>query len=827
MAAASLTPTSAPTVAPVLASAAAAPTIPASETAPEDSGLARVKKDLPQTTMSADKMFGSVGSNAGSFVVNNNFGAERAAELGSFEDDLCEVDSPPALPSALPFAPELVERYAALARERRMLVFEHGDAMRPDAEVALHAVARALKGRLGDRKLLTSGFDMQFPLHSLYGNKEWSARVRSAVIFLYRSADDNAGQFFRNDNKTAMLRKQLDEVDAYLLVVVSAAGSRQPAGAVDAARHFWCFNALAPDATQPAVPEPMALDTFDARLLMCVAWFPGLGAAEFRTLIDAVLPEPPPAPPEPVALVTPPAAAGAAGTAAPPPSPPTREQRWRAGDTDQVLADLGVAFHLPADLSGPPGRAMDAGYHLIDPGQRATAGHWILRRFPMLLVQHLNPLMALYLGNQMSARFRSGLLNLLFRLDSAEVHRLDADWLAQRFIAAADDSPDASRHLVDLLVATLDRSDGESLVQQVALSLARHARDHEQSWLARLPSDALAAAWAAAHPQAPDPDELGNDLDTSDGQDTSDRFWSFLDNAEATRNLVGKAAGRQLAVLKVLMALCPHQRRTAAAALHLMLERGALLASGAAAGTAVDRLSRLVLRWELMQLVIDAPLRWLACVEAVAPGDDATTTPTVVSAPPPRPSRFAPLALSPAARALASDSLAALVSPLITHSPESLPAALGELLLDDAHRPRAAQALSKLLLALLTPDGQDSDEPDTIGAAVVVWLYRTLAVALLHRDRATVLTVAAPLQALAMPLRKALHPAQRRAIADSARETQDSLLRRRDFFEAMQLRDQLAAERRSLLAMQCVVRAFSGTPALAPPAPLTPEGYAP
>lgn len=815
MTAASLTPTSAPTVAPVPAGAAAAPAIPASETAPEDSGLARVKKDLPQTMMSADKMFSSVGSNAGSFVVNNNFGTERAAELGSFEDDLCEVDSPPALPSALPFAPELVERYAALARERRMQVFEHGDAMRPDAEVALHAVAQALKGRLGDRKLLTSGFDIQFPLHSLYGNKDWSARVRRAVIFLYRSADDNAGQFFRNDNKTAMLRKQLDAVDAYLLVVVSAAGSRQPAGAADAARHFWCFDALAPEATQPAVPEPMALDTFDARLLMCVTWFPGLGAAEFRTLVDAVLPEPPPSPPEPAAPATPPAVAGAASAAAPPPSPPTREQRWRAGDTDRVLADLGVAFHLPADLTGPPGRSMDAGYHLIDPGQRSTAGHWILRRSPMLLVQHLNPLMALYLGNQMSARFRSGLLNLLFRLDSAQVHRLDADWLAQRFIAAADDSPDASRHLVDLLVATLDRSDGESLVQQVALSLARHACDHEQGLLARLPSDALAAAWAAAHPPAPDPDELGNALDTSVGRDTSDRFWSFLDNSEATRNLVGMAAGRQLAVLKVLMALCPHQRRTAAAALHLMLARGALHASAAASGTAVDQLSRLVLRWELVQLVIDAPLRWLACVEAVAPGDDATT-PTVVAAPPPRPGRPTPTALSPAARALASDSLAALVYQLITHSPQSLPAALGEVLLDDAHWPRAAQALSKLLLALLTPDGQDSDEPDTIGAGVVVWLYRTLAGALLHRDRATALTVAAPLQALAMPLREALHPAQRRAIADSARENQDSLLSRRDFFEALQLREQLAAERRSLLAMQCVVRAFSGTPALAP-----------
>ena len=778
---------------------------------PEDPGLRAAQEAVQPLkagdSMFADKIVGAVTHNSG-WITINQLPDDRSANPGSFEDDLRELDEPPPLPDSLPFAAELIEHYASVAREQRMLVIVHDRERRQDAKNALLASVRELWNAPDGRKLLASAFDRVFPLYSLYERKEWSERVRRSVIFLDRSDDDNAGQFFNSDPKTAMLRKQLVSMDAHLLVMVGSAGGRPRPGALEGSKHFWHIEA-APSVAPPPEVMPGTPDTFDALVLLCATWFAGLGLQEFRALVDGLLPEP--------AAAEPRADAAPIGSTPPAPMPSlTRMQRWRNGDIDRVLGELGIAFHQPSDLAGAGAWATDAsaGYYLLDPAQRAAASHWMLRRFPMLLMQHLDRLVALYFGPQASGRYCNGLLNLLFRLDSAHIHRLNADWLVQRFVAAAQTHPDAPQHLVDLLAAALDRSEGDTLVRQVALGLARRARESEQALLAELPQAALTAAWAAARPIPPAETVEASQREEApaDAADPSDLFWSSLDESDIVGDRFGRVAGQQVAVARTLLLLCRHEPRAAVDALCNLLEPGALQAVDAAGHPLrIDRLSRLALRWALVRVVADFPLSWLACAEAAGASDQPANSTAGHVAAEPAPARPAAHRWSPSTRALTAECLAALAHHLSQAEGAALPAALYDTLLGNAHRARAARVLAGLLLGLLATADRPADQPDTIDPDVVMWLFRELAGAMLRRDKATATTVATPLHELAAPLRAGLHPSQRRAISDTARRTQDILFDRRDFFETLGLREQLTAERRSLQAMQTVIRAFSGT----------------
>lgn len=742
----------------------------------------------------AEKMFGAVQVNQG--TVNNLLSLADAgrAPADTFDQDLREVDEPPRPAQPLPFDAQLVRHHAGTLRERHLLVIEHRPAQQQQAEAALHAVLWALREAAPGRKLLSSGFDGTFALNGLYKKSEWPEHVRGAVIFLYRSADDSAGQFFRSATKTSMLCKQLKSMDSQLLVVVGAVPQQRAPSGGGMPECTWVIESQADASAEPFEMPPMQ-EPFDALPMACASWFPGLGVKEFRQLVDDMaveLAEPTPVPQTAVP-------GGPAGPVVPSPPPaPARLRRWREGDVDRVLDELGISFLQPAEAATAVGRVGEAGYHLRDAAQRASAPDWTLRRHPALLVQHLDRWAQRYFAADASTRYRSGLLNLLFRLDSAQVHRLSAGGLAAWFHAGAAGHADGPRLLVDLFGALLDRNEGEFIVRQACRELVLQAQQVERAALTGLPEEMVHLACVAALAE-PAEDNLG---------ERSRRFWWRAADAPEGRERLAPAFTVESSVVRTLLLLCRHQPGIAVEALRQLIELPPL--SFTAAGgdpLEVEHLARVAWRDELESALSTTPLAWLACAEELVR----------LLSPASRP--------GPAVAALATDALVVLVKRLLESEDGTLSATVFEMLMGDAHRERAGRVVAGLLLSQLEPASDEPAQTDNGAAGLAMWVYRALAGDMLRRGQGTQ-EVAWRLFSLVAPLRTGLAARHRRAISEVAHDAREALQERRDHCEDRALhsvrpdtqrhwREALAAERRSLQAMQAVIRAFSGA---APPA---------
>ena len=785
------------------------------------SAPARVEPDDPDKRPSASPgarlEAGLVAERLGSGIVANYGSAYTTVNMGhpaqsqtpkfSFQEDLRALSRAPEVPAPLPFDVALVDRYVAVVRQGRVLVIEHGRSRRHDAETALNCVVAALYQDQADKQLLTGVVERLFPLDELCMTLSWAEHCRRSIIFLDRSDDGRAGEFFCRSSNRSLLRQQLAHHDCYLVATVASPGGD---GAPAAAEHCWRLSdSVAQTGCEPLGDRP---DAFDALLLLCAIWFPGLTPSEFRLLVDrmlALLPTAPPPGPTPAPSTVP---AGQAPVAAVP--PPTRAQRWREGDRDRVLGELGISLFRASHLA-------DAGYRL-DAGPQG-AGEWTLRQFPMLLLQQLDVLCCYYFEACASTRYRSGLRELLFALDSVGVNRLEADWLVKRCFdaVAGGDSGAIADQLVELLVSGLSRGDGKRLAEEVAARLAQEVLDLDAGLQPGLGVEDLAAAWLAVCKQLglsadSSQDEAGVDLaEPATDLDASDDFWSWILGNCTPGSNVADALPRMLCAVRALLLLGEYLPEVA---LPQMLRLHALGPLDAAKWAVpqrlpvrIARLHRMALRSQMFQIAKVNPRCWLACTEAAALafGYAAGVFPA------PRGLLVPSTDGAPARRALAFDCLAVLAG-LMDDPDGVLQVPLWfESMFGVTQRPQMARALS-LLGPLLSLDGDVVQAGASFDVDDLVWMFRVIARAMLIREPSDAAAVTARLAELAWPLRRQLSATQRNCIVDRVRATQDLLNRRRDYFEGTGQRDELKQERLKLRAIPPVLRAFTGAaPALA------------
>ena len=137
-----------------------------------------------------------------------------------------------------------------------------------------------------------------------------------------------------------------------------------------------------------------------------------------------------------------------------------------------------------------------------------------------------------------------------------------------------------------------------------------------------------------------------------------------------------------------------------------------------------------------------------------------------------------------------------------------------------------ARALT-LLGPLLHLDGDTVQGDESFDDADLVKIFRFIARAMLDRDPSDPAGVANRLTELAWPLRRQLSAAQRGCVVARVRAIQDSLNRRRDYFESTDQREDLKQERLKLRAIQPVLRAFTGVAPVTATVPTALEGAKP
>lgn len=729
-------------------------------------------------------------------TVNMGNAAQAQAQKFSFQEDLRALSRVPEVPASLPFDTSLVDRYLAVARQGRVLVIEHSRGRRYDAETALNCVVAALHRDQSDKQLLTGVVERLFPLDEFCMTMSWSEHCRRSIIFLDRSDDGMAGEFFSRSSNRGLLQQQLANHDCYLVATVASPCAN---GTLASADHCWRLT----DSEGPVGGESLrdCPDAFDALLLLCAIWFPGLAPSEFRSLVDGMQPPSPPSTPQ--AEPAPTNAAAAIAVA-----PPTRAQRWREGDRDRVLGELGISLFRADHLA-------DAGYRLCDGLQ--GAGEWTLRQFPMLLLQQLDILCCHYFDASASTRYRSGLRDLLFAMDGAGVCQLEADWLVKRSFdaLATGDCGAVADQLVELLVSGLSRSNGKRLAEEVAASLAQEVIDLDAGLQPGLSVDRLEAAWLALRSHLSESadgslGEAGVDVaEPATDLEASNDFWFWILGSSVPGSSVVVALPRMLCVARVLLLLGEYLPEVALPQLLRLQTPGpldaALWSVPQGFPVRIVRLHRLALVTQMFQIAKDNPRCWLVCAESVARafGSAAGT-------PPAQHGLLAPSTKGALARrALAYDCLAVLAGLMDDPDGISRVPVWFESLFGLTQRPQLAQALT-LLGPLLCLKGDAVQAGDSFDEDDLVWMFRVFAHAMLSRDSSDAVGVAARLTELAWPLRRHLNSAQRNCIVQRVRETQDLLNLRRDIFEDLGLLEELKQERQKLRAIQLVLRAFAG-----------------
>lgn len=356
--------------------------------------------------------------------------------------------------------PVFAQACAALS-SFRVVVLRHQNGCQQRAESLLKQVSYWATGREPHRKLLGVANDFALQLGELAMPEAWPQQFHGSLVMLERRQEPMTTRFLSSNNsaKIKMLCQRLESSDARLLITLAA---EYDAGEGSLDPFDKCIRTLevANAAKPPPAEARLAVESsFDVIPRMIAGLFEGLKVEEFRALVDDLAVG---LDPLQTASAPSPDDAKSLQRAA----EPTRHQRWKAGEIDHVLAELGVQYvvsGVESSASNRGGRA--SGYYLADSGSSLYGEPgWVITRNPMLLANRCDRLLDRYLGSAMSARFGEAFMALVARLDGAGVREASAEWLMagwKRAISASAEVDAAAKSLC-ALVEYLQPSDGRA-----------------------------------------------------------------------------------------------------------------------------------------------------------------------------------------------------------------------------------------------------------------------------------------------------------------------------------------------------------------------------
>lgn len=411
---------------------------------------------------------------------------------------------------------ELASRLAEL-REHRLLVIRRSSSARPEAEKAVYSLSAGLRSQAADLRRYTAMPDLQFELSSfIFGLDE---RFKRSIVWFDRTIEPGPVQTLcESEAMFDGLRQSLREADCYMLIIIG----RLPAfhgGAVRSNR----TKAMAPvwDVGEVETKSVLRLsmDPLENTARFCAALFPGLGVEEFVRLVDRLLPRPP------TALTSlGPAPAPAAD------SRPSSLTRWRMGERDALLNELGIAFRANEPYDGV---SATFGYHLKTDGERPGPEDFHAHT-PALLIENQPALTDIYLAAQASPQFQQGYRRYLLHMHKSGLWRLEARWLAARY---REGRPEAYWHverLASLLRQAFDYG-GEEIVRAMLAELVSEIVGSEQRFLEQLGDRLSEELWHAAIQSGAEPSELadaalkltGLEGDYAEIQSRLDKFYTL------------------------------------------------------------------------------------------------------------------------------------------------------------------------------------------------------------------------------------------------------------------------------------------------------------
>jgi len=706
----------------------------------------------------------------------------------SFEDDLQSITE--CLDPEVEIPQEETERYVEVLRERRVVVVVHSSQKYREAISAMRSMRLSVRKHDASRQHYTSAFDGLFPMHSFYATKSdaWPKTMRNSLIFLDRSRDATASAYLGISEKLSFLRERLTEVDAQLIVTVSADGA---AGAShSASQSRWFMDKPGTAAPQIAV-VPVVKGHFESTVILCAAFFPALGVAEFVELVELLAPPRPHSQPSVQRDGAPKTAEGS--VPAEPPEP-TREQRWREGEHDAVLAELGISFRTTGEVDPCDSSSSQIGFAFTDEERRAAMPDFMLSNYATLLQRTIDTLTKRYLSSAASPRYRVGYRNLLFRLDARGIMPLTADWLINTFgtVDQGLSLLEFSRHCALLLVKAMDRKLGDVLVRTVLSKMVEGALGHERQMLQEISDEVLETTKS----------EAAKAVDAE--MDISEAFWYILRDLPVIRD-----TAKLMVALQVMVTMSRHVPSDVATALNRLMSDEAVaetswikIIGAANKVSGIARLPRFALRWVLNEVINQEPSEWAAFAQVIV-DEGATIGGAKTLQSKPAVSAYSrkrdDCRDSLVVRRLATDCLRALDSAVTAMSGKPVPDSLYEALFSEDRRDRTGRLFSRLIM-----------EAKATEPTFVVWLLRELASSLLKRKGATPKEVSEAIFSLAAPLRAALTPAQRLAISATAHDVQNSFFARRNYFSALRNRAQAEVERERVAIMHMVIRAISG-----------------
>lgn len=677
-------------------------------------------------------------------------GQEGSHPAPPWEDELHEVRRLPEPAHALD--KEEAEHRTQALRASRLLLLRHSPSRQQDAEAGMQGVLHALRQREPERKAFAGSDDAEIQLRKL-ARGGWREDRRGSVIYLYRSGDPAVLNFFNNIEQVDALCARLAEMDCYLLLTVSTTGTATLKCEHELGKHIglWSFESDR-QADSDQFGQILA-GRFELTLASCAALFPGLGAGEFTSLVK---------------LLTAPAATQA-GTA--PPSaaaPPTRQERWRVGERDLVLAELGLRMQMPPQAEDTS-EAAHAGIFFADAARRAEIPTWLYERHPFLLSEQLEALTAHYLTPQASRRFGIGYRRFVQQLDTIGVRPLSAAWLIRQAQAALDGAAPfmVMQRVVDLVSSLPEQHNKEQLICDLLGGVASMIVLEESHLQEQLQERGLHAA--------PGEEAISDPFG----------FWRGLHDMQAARKLIERAAQRQAILIALFMDVPLGTPETVAKTLGDAVSecdaghRQWLRAAGLERPRQPSRsLAGMTCRDYRSLLLRHDPPQWLALAAGVAQV------------------RHLPVQTR---RWLAWDCLYSLAASL-EDLPDSLwPAAVYDALIGNDSGRRIGQVLAPLLLSTQPRPGVAL----VVDAESTLWIYQLLMLATMMHEPGDPACAGQVAAALIGPLHEAFGAAWRMALVDLAGTMLDREMDTRDC-AANRGKRNLATQR--IKSLQLVVR---------------------
>ena len=708
----------------------------------------------------------------------NNFGIDaRLAMPDAWQDDLIEVAPPDSGQGG--DCPDIDVHVDALLRSHLLLV-RHAPTLGAEAQAraAVRAAVQSLQVRLPGRQAFCSKFDRPFPPQNLCHTARWREDRQNAVIYLFRSDDPASLSFFNaNVEPVRDLCRKLKQMNCYLLLSVAMpmGMTLREQGALADLIALWPIDDAQPDAGADLASATGS--TFDATLSVCAALFSGLGPDEFVSLVDALLPVA-------QARTWPAPEAGSGdspgGTApvaaAPAPALP-RQERWRQGDRDSVLAELGIALQPPPLGNDGAAGLAEPGLFFSDPVVQMAMPSWLYARFPLLLADYVEILTNHYFSTAASPRFCVGYRRLCLRLDAVGARRLTLEWLTRclRDGLEGEFAQLRAQRFAELLAEISNNGDGQQLTVHAIAAIAALLPEYESGLIAHLRALGVLSDLAARRIT---PYTAG--------------FWETLSERHDCQAVLERAARRQMIVIDLLQALAAREPSTVAEAMASALQQSTALHAGWLDSARllrprlpVQSLARAMFRDRQIHLQQQSADRWLAFAGALAeccakPVHSASHDGSGADA------AAGDTAPTSRRRWLSRDCIVALASTYDETAEAPWPAATHRALIGlEPARHRFAEVLSSLLWANALPAAEDGDfspARDAVGIDIdtIVWIYHSLAVSVVAHEAGDIDRLSVIVTDLLRPWHRRLRAPQRARFSELARDLLQAKINARD-----------------------------------------------